>query len=98
MARKKESELTHPGRAHPTFTIEEAKERERQRQRDKRIRRKLEKGTASSNVRLQSPGAAVRTVQSESSSKDIMTPCTSGLGIVLTLIFFGQKAGPRRSS
>ncbi|KAH7112065.1 hypothetical protein EDB81DRAFT_829100 [Dactylonectria macrodidyma] len=45
MARKKASELTHPGRSHPTFTAEEAKERERQRQRDKRARRKLERRT-----------------------------------------------------
>lgn len=45
MARKKASELTHPGRSHPTFTAEEAKERERQRQRDKRARRKLERST-----------------------------------------------------
>ncbi|KAJ4130630.1 hypothetical protein NW754_009683 [Fusarium falciforme] len=43
MARKKASELTHPGRSHPTFTAEEAKERELQRQRDKRARRKLER-------------------------------------------------------
>lgn len=45
MARKKASELTHPGRSHPTFTAEEAKDRERQRQRDKRARRKLERST-----------------------------------------------------
>jgi len=25
MARKKEADITHPGRAHPTFTVEEAK-------------------------------------------------------------------------
>ncbi|KAH8658902.1 hypothetical protein BGZ61DRAFT_540415 [Ilyonectria robusta] len=45
MARKKASELTYPGRSHPTFTAEEAKDRERQRQRDKRARRKLERST-----------------------------------------------------
>jgi len=46
MARKKESEITYPGRAHPTFTVEETKERERQQQRDKRARRKQEKSVA----------------------------------------------------
>ncbi|KJZ69025.1 hypothetical protein HIM_11584 [Hirsutella minnesotensis 3608] len=45
MARKKATELAYPGRSHPTFTAEEAKERERQRQRDKRARRRLERNT-----------------------------------------------------
>ncbi len=45
MGRKKATELTHPGRSHPVYSADEAKERDRQRQREKRARRKIEKST-----------------------------------------------------
>ncbi|KAJ9639571.1 hypothetical protein H2199_006606 [Coniosporium tulheliwenetii] len=40
MARKDSSKLKYPQKAHPTFTADEAKERERQKQREKRARRR----------------------------------------------------------
>ncbi|KAJ9634939.1 hypothetical protein H2199_008803 [Coniosporium tulheliwenetii] len=43
MARKDSFKLKYPRKAHPTFTAEEAKERERQKQREKRARRRSER-------------------------------------------------------
>ena len=74
MTRKKEVELTHPERAHPIFTVEEAKDRERQRQRDKRARRKLEKSTALSAQALSNTaGWVVPVVNNESTSEHTYT-------------------------
>lgn len=50
MPRKKEADIEHPEKAHPTLPAEEAKERQRQRQRDRPAQRRLERSTASSNV------------------------------------------------
>lgn len=71
MARKKESEITYPGRAHPTFTVEETKERERQQQRDKRARRKQEKSVAGPSTL---GGQAGPSAHGQSMSEDITTP------------------------
>jgi hypothetical protein len=46
MPRKKEADVTHPRKSHPTLTPEEARERERQRQRDRRAQRRLERTAA----------------------------------------------------
>ena len=74
MARKKEADITHPGRAHPTFTVEEAKRRELQRQRDKRARRKLEKSRALACTDVDDPAPAALEGQEESSSSKIAPP------------------------
>ena len=58
MARKKEADITHLGRAHLTFTVEEAKHRELQRQRDKQARRKLEKSRALACMDVDNPALA----------------------------------------
>jgi hypothetical protein len=82
MGRKKEPQLTHPGRSHPAFTVEEARQRELQRQRDKRARWKSEKSLPEqvrvpSGAGLGSLGTAAPVAPGESASKELPRSCLS---------------------